>query len=412
MTPLPRARLARVLFCCLLVAVSVAVTTPLRSLHAQPQSPRDITMALADNESMLDFLLRFKLDTAEAIAVAELIDNALPMDERQGGAIVQLRLGYGQDVVELRSIQIETLAGRSLLVRRAGAQQYAIEQGRATDPAAHKPAPAAADRSLAAGAVLRIRAAADGNANGALIAAGAPAAIVAEALQIFRLYKDISATALDRASIELLYVGTTPAAMLVASAEIDGHTYRVWRYAPTGLAAGYFDENGARIDGAELQAPIANGRITSPWGMRKHPVLRVMRFHMGVDYEAAAGTPVYAAADGVVAEARKFGNYGLYLKLAHGERTATIYAHLQKLEPALKPGNTVKRGDVIAYVGHCGLASGPHLYFEVLVDNKRVNPEQWVGFAGKDNLAGADLAAFEHLKQRTAPSLKTVRRAY
>lgn len=168
----------------------------------------------------------------------------------------------------------------------------------------------------------------------------------------------------------------------------------------------------AEVDAANLQTPIANGRISSPWGMRKHPVLQVMRFHMGVDYEASAGTPVYAASDGVVADARRHGNYGLYLKIAHGDRLATVYAHLQKLAPGLKPGSPVKRGEVVAYVGRTGLASGPHLYFEVFVDEVRVNPEHWVGQANTAKLASVEPGESDPPKPRGSFSLAAPRRPF
>ena len=125
-----------------------------------------------------------------------------------------------------------------------------------------------------------------------------------------------------------------------------------------------------------LGSPVRTGRMTSPWGWRIHPVLGVRKFHKGVDYAAPKGTPVYATDDGVVQTIGWRGNYGRYIKLTHNEHLATAYAHLAKFAAGLKPGAHVRKGQVIAYIGASGLATGNHLYYEVIVDNEQVNPLQ------------------------------------
>ncbi|KAB7739707.1 peptidoglycan DD-metalloendopeptidase family protein [Parvibaculum sedimenti] len=125
-----------------------------------------------------------------------------------------------------------------------------------------------------------------------------------------------------------------------------------------------------------LGSPVRTGRMTSPWGWRIHPVLGVRKFHKGVDYAAPKGTPVYATDDGEVQTIGWRGNYGRYIKLTHNEHLATAYAHLSRFAAGLKPGAHVRKGQVIAYIGASGLATGNHLYYEVIVDNKRVNPLQ------------------------------------
>jgi murein DD-endopeptidase MepM/ murein hydrolase activator NlpD len=125
----------------------------------------------------------------------------------------------------------------------------------------------------------------------------------------------------------------------------------------------------------DLSDPLPGARISSPFGWRVHPVFHKLRFHKGVDYEAAEGTPVRAAADGIVEEADDHGNYGNYIRIVHSSRIATAYAHLEDFAPGLEPGDKVKRGQVIGYVGTTGVATGPHLYYEVLVDDRQVDPE-------------------------------------
>ena len=120
---------------------------------------------------------------------------------------------------------------------------------------------------------------------------------------------------------------------------------------------------------------LPGAQISSPFGWRIHPVLQVRLFHKGVDYEASAGTPVRAAADGVIEDYGYRGNYGNYIRLRHTGRLETAYAHLAGFSPVLAAGASVHRGDVIGYVGSTGISTGPHLYYEVLVDGRQIDPE-------------------------------------
>jgi murein DD-endopeptidase MepM/ murein hydrolase activator NlpD len=124
-----------------------------------------------------------------------------------------------------------------------------------------------------------------------------------------------------------------------------------------------------------LWRPLPGARISSPFGWRVHPVLHTKLFHKGVDYEAAMGTPVIAAADGVVEDFGRRGNYGNYIRLRHSGRLETAYAHLSAFSATLMVGMPVHRGDVIGYVGMTGIATGPHLYYELLVDGRQIDPE-------------------------------------
>lgn len=127
----------------------------------------------------------------------------------------------------------------------------------------------------------------------------------------------------------------------------------------------------------DLLVPVVGASITSPFGWRIHPILKRRRFHWGVDYAAPRGTPVLAADEGVIEEARHRRHYGLYLRIRHSDRLETAYAHLAQIEPGLHAGMTVHRGDPIGSVGTTGWATGPHLFYEVIVDGERVDPERF-----------------------------------
>ncbi|WP_066529246.1 M23 family metallopeptidase [Erythrobacter sp. CCH5-A1] len=118
--------------------------------------------------------------------------------------------------------------------------------------------------------------------------------------------------------------------------------------------------------------PLEGAALTSGFGMRTHPVLGGRRQHQGIDLAAPAGTPVYATADGVVSRADWYSSYGLYISLEHGASMQTRYAHLSRL--AVAAGDSVKKGDLIGYVGSTGRSTGPHLHYEVRVEGLAVNP--------------------------------------
>ena len=118
--------------------------------------------------------------------------------------------------------------------------------------------------------------------------------------------------------------------------------------------------------------PLRNANLTSGYGMRVHPVLRKRRAHKGVDLAAPTGTPIYATADGIVSKAQRFSSYGLYVSVEHGGQLQTRFAHMSKI--AVKSGDTVRKGDIIGYVGSTGRSTGPHLHYEVRIAQKAVNP--------------------------------------
>ncbi|AUW57214.1 hypothetical protein C1T17_03020 [Sphingobium sp. SCG-1] len=169
----------------------------------------------------------------------------------------------------------------------------------------------------------------------------------------------------------------------------------------TGGRTEWFEASGVGERRGVLSQPVS-GRITSGYGMRRHPILRFTRMHAGIDFAAPYGSPVYAATDGIVEYAGRHGGHGNYVKLRHGGGIATGYAHMSRI--AATPGQQVRRGQVIGYVGSSGLSTGPHLHYELYRNGQTVNPSS-VSFTTTAQLAGRDLAAF---RARLA-SLKSLR---
>lgn len=139
---------------------------------------------------------------------------------------------------------------------------------------------------------------------------------------------------------------------------------------------GYFDEMGRSLDPAAWARPLESTRVTSRFRMdRMHPILRRILPHTGIDYAAAAGTPVRATGDGSVAFAASRGGYGNLVEVQHPNGYSTRYAHLSRIAGGVAPGRMVSQGDVIGYVGMTGLATGPHLHYEVRRRGRPVDPE-------------------------------------
>ena len=136
----------------------------------------------------------------------------------------------------------------------------------------------------------------------------------------------------------------------------------------------YFDENGKGMTKSLMKTPINGARLSSNYGMRKHPILGYNKMHKGVDFAAPTGTPIFAAGNGVVEFAGKNGSYGNYVRIRHDSTYKTAYAHLNGFKKGVYGGVRVKQGDVIGFVGSTGRSTGPHLHYEIIVNGKQVNP--------------------------------------
>ncbi len=160
----------------------------------------------------------------------------------------------------------------------------------------------------------------------------------------------------------------------------------------------YFNDQGQGVRKPLMRTPIDGARISSSFGMRRHPILGYSKMHTGVDFAAPTGTPIYAAGDGVVKRAGRNGGYGNYIQIRHNGEFSTAYAHLSRI--LVQPGQRVQQGDVIGRVGSTGRSTGPHLHYEIIRDGKKVNP-MGVRFQPAIKLSGADLERFLAHKTET-----------
>ena len=149
-----------------------------------------------------------------------------------------------------------------------------------------------------------------------------------------------------------------------------------------------------------MKKPVLAGRLGDGFGWRIHPILRDRRFHEGVDYAAPFGSPIVAAADGMIEIIGEEAGYGKYVRVRHDFGYETTYAHISGVPRGLKVGSRIRRGQTIAYVGSTGLSTGPHLYFELRVNGHYADPLQANLRAGRV-LDGGTLAAFQAARRRT-----------
>lgn len=162
--------------------------------------------------------------------------------------------------------------------------------------------------------------------------------------------------------------------VLYAQLTISGSPQRIYYHNDSDGQGGFYTEEGKSVKKALLRTPINGARISSSFGMRRHPVLGYSKMHRGVDFAAPTGTPIYAAGDGRIAEAGRKGSYGNYVRIRHNGEYSTAYAHTSRFAAGIKPGVRVKQGQVIAYVGTTGRSTGPHLHYEVMRGNGQINP--------------------------------------
>jgi len=156
----------------------------------------------------------------------------------------------------------------------------------------------------------------------------------------------------------------------------------------------YYDIKGKSITKSLMKTPINGARLSSSFGMRKHPILGYNKMHRGTDFAAPSGTPIMASGSGTVTRARWCGGGGNCVKIKHNSTYETIYAHMKAFAKGVKEGKKVKQGQIIGYVGSTGLSTGPHLHYEVIVNGKKVNSQKLKLPSGK-TLKGDERKQFE-----------------
>ena len=184
--------------------------------------------------------------------------------------------------------------------------------------------------------------------------------------------------------------------ILFANLILSGEDNSLYFYDAQG-SIGHYDKSGKSIQKALMKTPINGARLSSPFGMRKHPIDGFNKMHKGTDFAAPLGTPIMASGSGVIKKAGWCGGGGNCVVIKHNSTYQTIYAHMSKFAKSIRAGVRVKQGQIIGYVGSTGKSTGPHLHYEVLVNGKRVNSQTLKLPSGKI-LKGGERKLFETKK--------------
>ena len=184
--------------------------------------------------------------------------------------------------------------------------------------------------------------------------------------------------------------------ILFANLKLSGQDNTLY-YFDNEESEGHYDKNGKSVKKALMKTPINGARLSSPFGMRKHPIDGFNKMHKGTDFAAPMGTPIMASGDGIIKKAGWCGGGGNCVKIKHNSTYETVYAHMSKFARGIKNGVRVKQGQTIGYVGSTGKSTGPHLHYEVIVNGKKVNSQKLKLPSGKV-LKGEERKLFESKK--------------
>lgn len=238
-------------------------------------------------------------------------------------------------------------------------------------------------------------------------AAGVPAATLAEIIRLLSWDVDFQRDVQPGDRLEAVFRrlldergrAVVDGALDFVGLVLNDRLIEAYRYTPEGGRDDFFDRNGRSLRKWLLKTVVDGARLSSAFGARRHPVLGYTRMHRGIDFAAPTGTPVLAAAAGVVETAGRNRGYGNYVRLRHNAAYGTAYGHLSRFAKGLRSGQRVEQGEVIGYVGATGLATGPHLHYEILIGGRQVNP-LGVDVVAGEPLQGAELAHFMALRDR------------
>ena len=233
---------------------------------------------------------------------------------------------------------------------------------------------------------------------------GLPRSIIDVTTRVFANDVDFQRATAPGDSLEAFYsdpddINPRPE-LLRASINVRDQTFKYYRFqTPDDNMVDFYDDNGRSMRKFLVRKPIAEGDITSPFGMRYHPILHYARMHTGVDWAAPIGTPIYAAGNGVIIKAGWDGGYGRRVEIQHANGYVTAYNHMSGFGRGIVEGAHVVQGQTVGYLGDTGLATGPHLHYEVIINGNFVDPMA-IKLPRTREFDGRMLAAFKRERER------------
>lgn len=233
--------------------------------------------------------------------------------------------------------------------------------------------------------------------------AGVPHELIIELIKSFSYTVDFARDVWEGDKIEILYdVDRTDDGdfvrgneLLLARIYLRGKVQEIVKFKGKTGTAEFFDALGKTNRRAFLQTPVDGARITSGFGVRRHPLLGYTKMHKGVDFGAPTGTPIFAAGDGVIERAGWVGGYGNFIKIKHNGTYSTGYGHMSRFNKGIRSGTRVRQGQVIGFVGSTGRSTGPHLHFELIKNGTQINPRSVANVSLNNGLGASEMVRFK-----------------
>lgn len=359
----------------------------------EPAKPREKSMTIGKGDTLAEVMQRAGLGASEAYKIVQAMEKDYDPRRIRPGQKLDFRFdpideaGSDYNFTEM-TMAIDPLHFVSLKRSDDGFESQLIEKETVTKMNTGK---ATIEVSL----------------YGSAEKAGIPSAVIAQAIHIYSwdvdFQRDIRKGDLIEVMFEELFSEDGEKVkngnIVYARLNINGQDIPIYRYEMKNGDVDYFTDDGVSMRKALMKTPIDGARLSSGFGMRHHPVLGYGKMHKGLDFAAATGTPIYAAGDGTIERANRFGAYGNYIRIRHNSDLKTAYAHMHKFAKGMSAGKRVKQGEVIGYVGTTGRSTGPHLHYEVLMGGTQVNPKS-VKLPQGETLRGEELKTFKaHVAQ-------------
>ncbi len=366
-----------------------------------PPEPVDETFKLAKGSNLKRELIDRGVSKAAAEELVNAIDPVLPIKQIKSGTTFDVTFDrqidfYGREVIF--PVELSFKQGTKVSVLVTADEDGNFEASMTGKLEAPKSEIAQVDN-------YRARAKIGSSLYGTAKDNKIPDHIVSEFTRVFSYDVDFQNQIAASDDFELLFgkplTGSSTKRKVLHYAQLNfgGKSKQYFRFTASDGQTDYFDENGRSASRSLLKTPVSGVKITSGFGMRRHPLLRYSKMHTGVDFGAPTGTPIRAAGSGVIDLAGRHGAYGNTIVVKHGTKYKTLYAHMSRLARGIRSGVRVNQGQVIGYVGNTGRSTGPHLHYEVRISDRPVNPTA-IRAAGGKQLAGRDLQNFRAIKSR------------
>lgn len=353
----------------------------------KPVSPSDRIVTITPGDALGKVMQNEGIGSGEVHDIIEAMDKHFDPKDLKAGQDIQMHFepGEAEGSYKLTDMKIQLNPLKTLTVSREGDEfKSALEEKEVKQ------------------VINAQKAVIKNSLYGSAAKAGIPKSIVSEAIRIYSQNVDFQRDVQSGDTLEVMYetaqtddgyIAKT-GNVLFAQLTLSGRKVPLYRYETADGSVDYYGRDGQSTKKTLMKTPIDGARMSSGFGMRRHPVLGYNKMHKGLDFAAPTGTPIYAAGDGRVEKAGRFSSYGNYVRIRHRGDLDTAYGHMSKIASGIKPGARVKQGQIIGYVGTTGRSTGPHLHYEVLVASRQVNP-RGVNLPIGQALAGRDLKKFK-----------------